>query len=966
MDKYLKIINSNNNYSETELRNNYELTEEQIANVLLKQDDLDLNNIYNLAKFSRFNNDIIPIISTFNSSEIDKILYQAINHNNYDLVKIIFNMDDFDFNDIDNNFSEFIITICIIDGYYKLLCFLLTTRNYELDEIDLLNIESSKFTDTQKQIIYNLGNVSKDKTKDKNNIILTPDYDDNNLYDNTCSNINEQNDINEQISMNKKYISPTIQEVIDNNIKYIENIELLQSDIEDGIINCNSIEMCQLLLDKSQCKFSPNYFRNNNPEIIKYLVKFLEINQMLADDSLLSDILFFADYIASIYLIKIGFTISKEELLTFIYLNNDKLINCDNSDNSNLVSLVECMIEQIYYEGDLDIEVIDLVSKYYCLKQILYKLNIFDDVNLCEIFCQTDETDNFVDFFDKYLQKDILSNFKHFDLINCKLNLRGNTILHELIYYEYYDSLNDILSNICCNISEIFNSEGLDPIHLLIKKNKTPINIFNLLMTKNPIINSSFNNYLNLAIKHNKYDLIDLLIKRYNAKFLDDAIEQSCNKQIIQKILEYGFSIYDKPYLISLFVKKYQNNYIKNINELQDIIKLLLHYKIPIEEEHINSLLKIAIEENVVDLVKLFIELGVNCDNYIDLLNENSDFQIVKMITIKSDINKFTNLLLKLGSSYEKVEYFVNELQVNYSNDYYKLLNIAINNNNVCLVQFWMNKKPNNFADIFEFDNNKVIIDEVIIDTLILNGAKPNNYLLTQAINSGYLKLINNILEYGIKLNEEHYKLYYEKNFPESTKSYKLLIKNGLLNINNLTYLLKNNNFEDLPLDNKYIKKIYGNTILQYVIKYNDFNMLKFLHQTLGYSIDNNIILERSIRSKNIEITEYLFNNCSDIFNLVQFGEQIMNIFGKEIMLNLFKPNLIKKISINFAKILLITLSNTMFPYEIIIIISEKYIINNFENIIYAIQNNTTIYEIERNKLEMFKQKYYPNYKKNI
>lgn len=180
---------------------------------------------------------------------------------------------------------------------------------------------------------------------------------------------------------------------------------------------------------------------------------------------------------------------------------------------------------------------------------------------------------------------------------------------------------------------------------------------------------------LNIACKHDQFDVIDILIDKYKIIPEKDTLDiciPTLNYELIQKILNYKI-IPDK----TTFYKFNENNYFHS--DIRKVVELLINYGLIINFECVEHLLcKGTYLENLE-------RFDINYDEklyFVCYLNDNWPVEYKNKFTIDKVVLGMHNLCINKKLTFEKL---INYLQTNNIKlDYYALDFLFVNNNCIC------------------------------------------------------------------------------------------------------------------------------------------------------------------------------------------------------------------------------------------------------------------------------------------
>ena len=290
----------------------------------------------------------------------------------------------------------------------------------------------------------------------------------------------------------------------------------------------------------------------------------------------------------------------------------------------------------------------------------------------------------------------------------------------------------------------IILNNDIDNLKLLVEKN---LDLNNIETINYDGKNYKINKYIRLALDNDANDILNYLLKQKQKLVDNDTVELT----LIMSILKGNIKV----------------------------VKKLFKY-VYIDPKMLQRLFKYAIAGKKYDIIDYFIKKGASIKDSSKMLiyfSENGDLDIFKYLIEKEPniVNEEQFMFYALMSKkYDIVEYLLSmkEYYLNFNNQIYLIINHAVNNENINLLNYIINYCKNNNINIEEILNNDVYIflnsaiikgNLEIIKILIENGLKEYRNSLNITIYNNKFKIAEYLIDNGAKLNNNNNnKLYSE------------------------------------------------------------------------------------------------------------------------------------------------------------------------------------------------------------
>lgn len=398
--------------------------------------------------------------------------------------------------------------------------------------------------------------------------------------------------------------------------------------------------------------------------------------------------------------------------------------------------------------------------------------------------------------------------YNNYDLVkllienNCKLDIIDGdqrNILYLPIKFNYLNILELLLkksSNIGISLNEMYDSDGLYPIHhAVIFKNLNAVKILEKFTNNLNFENKNGDLPIHIAVRDNNIEIFNFIVEKmkdlnFQNKIGETIFHISCNygyNEISEKLINYN---------IDVNVQDYEN-------EISPIMYLII-------------LSNAKIFDRIFDRIDMRLQdfNGNNILHYC-ILEDNSNF-IDRIIEKEIDLN-ITNIYGKtvlhlIVGNFNDSFFKVNLKKIIYETD----LNILDNDGNSI---FFLICKNNLFDKLYDFLENKKI-----------------NYLLKNKKNESAIEYIK----------KEKYSKFYDL----ITKSYLNIVRSSKLNFNNEIYNICKN-----KITSKEFNKINKNLNIDFKIEENGNDICNLLFTKLIEQ--NKLVYPRTIKNYCMDLKEF-------------------------------------------------------------------------------------------------------------
>lgn len=381
---------------------------------------------------------------------------------------------------------------------------------------------------------------------------------------------------------------------------------------------------------------------------------------------------------------------------------------------------------------------------------------------------------------------------------------------------------------------------------------------------------------LTYAVENNNYTIFQMLLN----EGADINVLDKKGNNLLFHSLRSDFSkitdiLVEKVPLKHKNLDGYNNFYYalkrQNIDVALTLAKKGIEIQIPESDNY--YMIRDIIEENKLELFKILVKNGFNCENF----NKNSEGNLLKMAINFDSFDIFKYLLTLNIPSHKNEKIQVECLLDSLEEGGYEYFNYLINNGSLTSSQLVMIFKEN-IEDIITNSSSKAV---EIIEIFIKKGAKLDKKSLYYAVDSGNIEVAEYLIKKGISLNyldEEGNNLLYISLMNYNFQMADLLISNGLsvnsININNfplydndfgyknlyvLDYLLK----KGLKLSKK-LEKEYA--FLLFFIYGDNLNKFQYYYE---------LAMETEELGRQSQYMEYLLeNNYTDAIKFIYNKEE--------------------------------------------------------------------------------------------